>query len=100
MTPNLLKLKLNATNTFDKAARRFKFNERVEAVDIDNGKITNRKFLSKSVLDWRKLVLTGMQGMPSPGPGEYSYTSEFGQYISERALWSRTNRSSPRVSAE
>ena len=74
VTPNLLKQKQNATNTFDKAARRFKFNERVEAVD----KLASRKFLSKSVFDWRKLLLTGMQGMPSPGPGEYRYPSEFG----------------------
>ena len=74
VTPNLLKQKQNATNTFDKAARRFKFNERVEAVN----KLASRKFLSKSVFDWRKLLLTGMQGMPSPGPGEYRYPSEFG----------------------
>lgn len=38
------------------------------------------------MFDWRKIHLTGMQGKKSPGPGEYIYPSEFGQYISEKAV--------------
>jgi hypothetical protein len=59
---------------FGTALRRFKFNEHVEAVD------------SKSYKSWRNLQLTGMMGKPSPGPGEYRYPSEFGQYISEKFI--------------
>lgn len=70
--------KLNAKNAnpqkFCTALRRFKFNENVEAVD------------QKSYKSWRKLQLTGMMGKPSPGPGEYRYPSEFGQYISDKFI--------------
>ena len=87
--PNMLKVKQNTTNTFEKAVRRFKFNDKVEVVD----RLVSRDQLSESAFDWRKINLTGMQGKPSPGPGEYSYPSEFGQYISEKAKFAYSTQS-------
>jgi hypothetical protein len=58
VTPNLAKQKVNASSdVFAKATRRFKFNQRVEAVDQVNR--TGRS-ISRSAFDWRKLLLTGI----------------------------------------
>lgn len=80
VTPNIQKRNHN-TKTFDGAARRFKFNAKVEAVDRED---PLRRSVGSCRVDWRRVHLTGMQGKPSPGPGEYVYPSEFGQYVSER----------------
>lgn len=66
--------------------RRFKFNEKTEAVDkiiTDQNPKTR-----KSHFEWKKIHLFGMAGKPSPGPGEYRSPSEFGQYVSEKFLLS------------
>ena len=85
--PNIQKFNHTA-RTFTCSLRRFKFNDQVEAKD----KILNFKkakdIKRKSVFDWKQIHLTGMQGKPSPGPGEYVSPSEFGQYISEKFVMS------------
>ena len=90
MTPNIQKQNHN-TKTFSAAARMFKFNAVVEAVDRENHQFA--KSTRSCRLNWKQVQLTGMQGKPSPGPGEYSYPSEFGQYISERFVGRSTAQS-------
>ena len=78
VTPNIQKFNHNPS-TFDQSARRFKFSQKVEAVDCLNLDDSMHSSGSKvRRVDWRRLTLTGMQGKPSPGPGEYNMANDLG----------------------